>query len=102
MQTDRIAQPIPLARDDTLLGVCQSLGEDFGFNPFYLRLALGIALIWNPVLVIGSYLAAALVVTPLRLIVRDPAFAEASAGEPASVVAAPEGDNDEEALAAAA
>jgi len=79
MQT---AQPFPLARDDTLLGVCQALGEDFGFNPIYLRVALGVALIWNPVAVIGGYLAAAVVMTALRLIVRDPAFAEASAGEP--------------------
>jgi len=79
----KTAQPHPLVRDDTLFGVCQSLGEDFGFNPFYLRLALGVALIWSPVLVIGGYLAAAVAMTLLRLIVRDPAFAEASAGGPA-------------------
>ena len=24
---------------DSLFGVCQSVGEDFGFNPFFLRLA---------------------------------------------------------------
>ena len=30
-----------IARDDTLLGVCFALGEDFGFNPVYLRVPLG-------------------------------------------------------------
>lgn len=25
---------------DTLFGVCYSIGRDFGFNPFYLRIAL--------------------------------------------------------------
>lgn len=99
MQT---AQPMPLARDDTLFGVCQALGEDFGFNPFYLRLALGVALIWNPVVVIGGYLAAAVAITLLRLIVRDPAFAEASAGEPAAERAPAQGNDNAEALAAAA
>jgi len=99
MQT---AQPMPLARDDTLFGVCQALGEDFGFNPIYLRIALGVALIWNPVMVIGGYLAAAVVMTALRLIVRDPAFAEASAGEPGGEHAPALGNDNAEALAAAA
>lgn len=102
MQTDRIAQPSPLARDDTLLGVCAALGEDLGFNPFYLRLALGVGLLWNPVVVIGGYLVAAFVIAVSRWFVPNPAFAEASEGEPGAVVAAPAGDNDAEALAAAA
>ena len=95
------AQPFPLARDDTLLGVCQALGDDFGFNPFYLRLALGVALIWNPVAVIGGYAAAALVVAVTRLLFPHPAFANASAGEPMGH-AAPGGDNDADAQALAA
>ncbi|HYN45328.1 MAG TPA: PspC domain-containing protein [Allosphingosinicella sp.] len=103
MQTDRTALPSPLARDDTLLGVCAALGEDFGFNPFYLRLALGVALLWNPVMVIAGYVAAAMVIAVSRWFVPNPAVAEASvAGEPAAVAARPEGDNDAEALAAAA
>ncbi len=101
MQTDRTALPSPLARDDTLLGVCAALGEDLGFNPFYLRLALGVALLWNPVMVIAGYLVAAVVIAVSRWFVPNIAFAEASAGEPAAAQA-PAGDNDEEALAAAA
>lgn len=97
MQT---ALPFPLARDDTLLGVCQALGEDFGFNPFYLRLALGVALIWNPVLVVGGYLAAAVVVAVIRLVVPEPSFAEATAGKPAA--AAEGNDNADREMAIAA
>jgi phage shock protein PspC (stress-responsive transcriptional regulator) len=55
MQSSR---PSPFLRDDTLLGVCASVGEDFGFNPIYLRLTLGVLLIWNPAIVVGGYAAA--------------------------------------------
>ena len=35
---------------DSLFGVCQSVGEDFGFNPFFLRLAfLGLGFFSIPV-----------------------------------------------------
>ena len=30
--------PLPL-RNDTILGVCEAIGQDFGFNPLWLRLA---------------------------------------------------------------
>jgi len=40
---------------DSLFGVCQSVGEDFGFNPFFLRLAfLGLGFFSIPV-TIGAY-----------------------------------------------
>jgi phage shock protein PspC (stress-responsive transcriptional regulator) len=101
MQT---VQPMPLARDDTLFGVCQALGEDIGFNPFYLRLALGVALIWNPVIVIGGYLAAAVAIAVSRWIVPDPVTgaAEAMVGEPVAAREAVERNDNAEALAAAA
>jgi phage shock protein C len=101
MQT---ALPSPLARDDTLFGVCQALGEDLGFNPFYLRLALGVALIWNPVVVIGGYLVAAFAIAVSRWIVPNPlpASAEASAGEPVAAHEPVERNDNAEALAAAA
>ena len=89
-----------LARDDTFFGVCEALGEDFGFNAQYLRIALGVLLIWNPIAVIAFYLAAGAVVALSRWLAPNPAFAEASAGEPA---AAQGNDNEEaEMLAAAA
>lgn len=54
------------ARDDTFLGVCEGLGEEFGFNPLPLRVALGIALLWNPVAVLGGYLAVGLALAIAR------------------------------------
>jgi phage shock protein C len=50
------------ARAARLIGVCASLGEDFGFNPDYLRVALTFALLWNPEVVLGLYTATALLV----------------------------------------
>ena len=61
-----------LTRDDTFLGVCEGLGQDFGINSNWLRLAFAVSLLWNPTAVIGAYLAAGLVVAAARLIVREP------------------------------
>lgn len=57
-----------LTRDDTMFGVCEALGEDLGFHPNYLRVTLAVLLLWNPVVVIATYLAAGLVVLASRLI----------------------------------
>lgn len=79
-------------RDDTFFGVCEALGEDFRFNANYLRVALGVGLLWNPLAMIGIYAALGVVVLVSRLLVRNPrvasAAAKASAGEPASAPAA--------------
>ena len=42
---------------DNLFGVCHTLSEDFGINPLYLRVAFGIALLWNPAAVVAIYSA---------------------------------------------
>lgn len=60
------------ARSDTLLGVCQALGEDFRFNPLWLRAGLGVLLLWNPVVVAGTYAALAVAVLLSRLISPNP------------------------------
>jgi|ERR1051325_3536973 phage shock protein PspC (stress-responsive transcriptional regulator) len=61
-----------IARDDTLLGVCQALGEDFGFNPLLLRVPLAALLLWNPVAVISTYLGAGAIVLLSRLLAPNP------------------------------
>ena len=43
-------------RPDTLFGVCEGIGHEFGFHPNILRLAFAVPMIWNPVAVIGTYL----------------------------------------------
>lgn len=44
-------------RDDTFLGICQAIGDDFGFNPNWLRVALAAPLIWYPTVCFGIYAA---------------------------------------------
>jgi phage shock protein C len=59
-------------RDDTFLGVCQALGEDFGFNPVFLRIAFAAPLIFAPMLVIEAYLALGVVVLVSRMLAPRP------------------------------
>lgn len=86
----------PFMRDDTFLGVCEALGEDFRFNPNLLRIALAPLLIWNPLVTAGAYVAAAVVIALLRWIVPNPrvqseatAAPEAAPIPPAPARAAP-------------
>lgn len=48
-----------ILRSDTLLGPCQALGEEVGFDPTLLRIGLCAMLFWNPAIVIGGYVGAA-------------------------------------------
>jgi phage shock protein C len=82
----RFPKPTLLTRDDTILGVCQALGEDFGFNPFLLRAALGASLLWNPVAIVSGYVAAAVLIGVIRAIFPNPVAAE---DQGAAAVAAP-------------
>ena len=71
-----------LARDDTFFGVCEAIGEDFGFNPFFLRVTLGVLLLWNPVVVVGGYAAAGIVVALTRWLVPNPRMPALPAWQP--------------------
>ncbi|QIK96128.1 PspC domain-containing protein [Sphingomonas sp. HDW15A] len=57
--------PLPL-RNDTLLGVCEAIGQDFGINALWLRLAFIGPLFFQPVLTISVYLALGAVVAASR------------------------------------
>ena len=96
-------QPNPLTRADTFFGVCQALGDDLGFNPIFLRVALAGMLFWNPWVAISSYAAGGIIVLASRLLAPEPrakqtAAPDAAAAEEAPVAeaAAPAsaGDND--------
>ncbi len=69
MQT---SQPSVFARDHTLLGICEALGEDLGFNPVFLRLAFAVGLFLNPVAVLGAYAALGILVAFTRFVAPDP------------------------------
>ena len=95
-----------IARDDTFLGICEGLGEDFGFSPNWLRLALGVALIASPVAAISTYLGLGVVVAATRWLVPNPRVAvteEIWDEEVATAEAMPAEENDNaEALPVAA
>ena len=65
MTADANATNIML-RNDTILGVCEALGQDFGINPTWLRVAFCLPVFWNPMLVIGAYMTLGLVVAGTR------------------------------------
>lgn len=55
-----------MLRNDTILGVCEAIGRDFGFNPNWLRIAFCAPIYWNPMVVIGAYLVLGLLVAATR------------------------------------
>lgn len=65
----------PFMRDDTFLGVCEALGEDLGFPPNLLRIALAPVLIWNPLIAVAGYVAAAVLIALLRWVAPNPVSA---------------------------
>ena len=63
--------PLPL-RAHTILGVCEGLGEDFGFNANWLRVPLAASVLFSPTYAILGYFALGLVVLASRLIFPRP------------------------------
>lgn len=66
-------QPALPLRKDTILGVCEAIGHDFGFNANFLRVGFAALLLWNPTAVIGTYLALGVLVALSRWIAPDAA-----------------------------
>jgi phage shock protein C len=60
-----------MLRNDTILGVCEALGQDFGINPNWLRVAFCAPIYWNPMAVIGVYLGLGVIVAVTRLAFPD-------------------------------
>lgn len=73
---ETVIQDVPPAalpfRDHTILGVCEGIGEDFGFNPVWLRVPLATSVLLNPFAAIGAYMALGLVVLVSRLLFPKP------------------------------
>jgi phage shock protein PspC (stress-responsive transcriptional regulator) len=65
-----------IARDDTLLGACYAVGEDFGFNPLYLRILFALAIFWSPAIALTAYAALTALVTLTRWLVPNPPSSE--------------------------
>jgi phage shock protein PspC (stress-responsive transcriptional regulator) len=73
--------PLPL-RADTILGVCEAVGQDLGFNPNFLRIPFAALILWNPPVIIGSYLGLGAVVALSRWLF--------PAAKPAAIESAPQ------------
>lgn len=72
-------------RRDTFFGICEGVGQDFGINPLWLRLAFIAPLFFFPVQTFAAYFGLGLVVLASRLLF--PA-GKAAAGSPSLTVAA--------------
>jgi phage shock protein PspC (stress-responsive transcriptional regulator) len=79
-QDNQVALPL---RSHTILGVCEGLGEDFGFNPVFLRIPLAASVIWSPMIAIGAYFALGLVVLASRLLFPKAKASTAAVAAPA-------------------
>ena len=64
-QVNQVALPL---RSHTILGVCEAIGEDFGFNPVFLRIPLAAMVIWSPTVAFGLYFALGAAVLVSRLL----------------------------------
>jgi phage shock protein C len=67
MVTQQNTVALPL-RAHTILGVCEAVGEDFGFNPVLLRVPFAAAVLWSPTMTLGSYLVLGAAVLASRLL----------------------------------
>ena len=88
-------------RNDTILGVCEAVGQDFGFNPNWLRIAFCAPIYWNPALVLGVYLGLGVLVALTRFAAPDRTVAVVEGDRPAIVEARPTVVEDRELVAAA-
>ena len=68
MQTPETHRPV--AKKASLLGICQAIGDDFGFNPDFLRVALALLLLVDPKITVLGYALAGVVVLASRLATR--------------------------------
>ncbi len=57
--------PLPL-RGDTFLGVFEAIGQDLGIHANWFRVPFAALILWNPVVIIGAYLALGCVVAAAR------------------------------------
>jgi phage shock protein PspC (stress-responsive transcriptional regulator) len=91
-QENQVALPL---RSHTIFGACEAIGEDFGFNPTFLRVPLAAMVLWSPLWAIAAYLVLGVVVVASRLLFPAPKAVEADAVETAPA-------NDQRELAKAA
>ena len=101
MHTNLNSEPALPLRSDTMLGICEALGQDFGFHANWLRLALGSIVLFSPMAAFGIYLGLGIIVAFSRLVA--PQGRVQRIGKPRLASSTPHADNEEaEAVAIAA
>jgi phage shock protein PspC (stress-responsive transcriptional regulator) len=80
-QENQVALPL---RSHTILGVCEAIGEDFGFNPVLLRIPFAASVLWSPTWAIGAYFALGAVVLLSRLLFPKSRALNVAVEQPAS------------------
>jgi phage shock protein PspC (stress-responsive transcriptional regulator) len=80
LEHDEQSLPLPL-RNHTILGVCEAIGEDFGFNPVLLRAPLAAIVLYSPLIAIGAYFGLGAVVLVSRLLFPQPKTAKVETAE---------------------
>jgi phage shock protein C len=93
-QENQIALPL---RSHTILGACEAIGEDFGFNPVLLRIPLAATVLWSPLWAIVAYFVLAGIVLASRLV-----FPKRNAVDDVAVSQQPTPANEQRTLAEAA
>jgi phage shock protein PspC (stress-responsive transcriptional regulator) len=71
VQDEQKYVPVVL-RPHTILGVCEAIGEDFGFNPTLLRVPFAATVLLSPMMAIAAYFALGGVVLLSRLLFPKP------------------------------
>lgn len=88
-------------RRDTMFGICEAVGQDFGFNPTWLRLAFIAPLFFFPVQTFAAYFGLGAVVLASRLIFPAKTATAAQPAPSVVEVAAPQAEKTEELALAA-
>lgn len=78
MQAQENQAALPL-RSHTILGVCEAIGEDFGFNPVFLRVPLAAVVLYSIPLAAALYLGLGVIVLVSRLLFPKAVVKEAAA-----------------------
>ena len=73
-QDNQVALPL---RSHTILGVCEAIGEDFGFSPIFLRVPFAATVLYSPTWAIVAYFALGAVVLASRMLFPKPKVAQA-------------------------
>ncbi len=94
------SEPALPFRSDTILGVCEALGQDFGFNPNYLRVVLAALVLWNPLAMLAIYLGLGAAVALSRWLYPAPRPAAGAQRNPESTVVTADNESETELLAA--